>query len=165
MLLVDVNGTLVSADARLPNALLAEAIQSGQVQEFSGYDSLEREVTWGSSRFDLMLAGRDGLCYIEAKSVTLVDDGVGLFPDSPTERGRKHVAELQELVQGGTRAAVAFVIQRADAVAFRPNADADPRFCAALEGALAGGVEVYAFKCEVSMTEIRIAAAVPIMLE
>ena len=116
------------------------------------------------SRIDLLLSGSSCECYIEAKSVTLVEDGVSLFPDAPTERGRKHVSSLVKTLQRGHRAAVVFVTQRADPLSFSPNERADPRFWAVLRDAEARGLEVYAYKCEVTMSRIDISDAVPVSL-
>ncbi len=89
--LVDLGFTLCSADARLPNVLVAEAIESGRVAEFQGYSRVRREVTYGDSRLDMLLEGPGQpcfrSCFIETKSVTLVEDGLALFPDAPTLRG------------------------------------------------------------------------------
>ena len=163
--LVQVGDVLVSADARLPNALLREAIEAGRVPAFAGYDEARAEVTMGDSRVDLRLSGAPGTCYVEVKSVTLVERGVGLFPDAPTTRGRKHVLALrEEAVMRGSRAAVVFVIQRPDAEALSPNLPADPEFCDALQGAAEAGVEVYAFRCAVSRSEATLADEVPVRL-
>ena len=126
--LVKVNDVLVSADARLPNALVREAIEADRIPQLSGYSAIAQEVALEDSRLDLLLSGRPGLCYAEVKSVTLVENGVGLFPDAPTERGRRHMASLASAVRRGHRAAVVFVIQRGDAVAFSTNRSADPLF-------------------------------------
>ena len=66
----------MSADARLPNALVHEKIISGELQEFQGYRDVQREVTLGNSRIDLLLRNNDTRLYIEVKSVTLVENGV-----------------------------------------------------------------------------------------
>ena len=162
--LVDPGGGLASADARLPNLLLYEALREGRLPQFAGYDELFREITFGESRLDLGLAGPAGRCYIEAKSVTLVVDGVGLFPDAPTIRGRKHVGSLSDAVREGHRAAVAFVVQREDAHALTPNDTADPQFGIALRQAAREGVEVYAYRCRVDTDRIVLAGQVPVML-
>ena len=162
--LVEFEGVLVSADSRLPNALLQEAIEAGSLSEFAGYDHLSREITFGDSRLDMLLSSEQGRCYIEAKSVTLVEAGTGLFPDAPTERGRKHLGSLVEAVKQGHRAAVVFVIQRPDARAFRPSEEADPDFCQRLLAAARLGVKVYAYRCRVDRQEIEIADAVPVQL-
>ena len=163
--LVEVGGVLVSADARLPNTLLREAVDAGRVPAFADYDEIRAEVRLGGSRVDLRLFGPSGTCYVEVKSVTLVENGVGLFPDAPTTRGRRHVLELRQAVGEGVRAAVVFVIQRPDARALSPHWRADPDFCDALLEAAAAGVEVYAFGCAVSRAEVTLAARVPVLLE
>ena len=162
LLLVSLDDVLVSADARLPNALLAEAIRRGRLAEFAGYDEVRTEVTFEDSRLDLALSRPDGLCYIEAKSVTLVSDGVALFPDAPTERGRKHLGTLARAVEQGHRAAVVFVVQRPDARRFAPNTAADPEFCERLAAVAAAGVEVHVFRCTVTREEIVLANPLPV---
>ena len=163
--LVKVDGVLVSADARLPNALVREAIEASGLPAFAGYDSLRPEVKFEDSRVDFLLSGPSGLCYIEVKSVTLVEDGVGLFPDAPTERGRRHVLTLCEAVRQGHRAAVVFVVQRPDADSLAPNCPADPEFCRALVHAVRCGVEVYAHRCRVSLASIELADEIPVEMD
>ena len=155
---------LVSADARLPPALLWEAFHEGRLPPFAGFDTARREVVYGDSRLDLLLSGPRGACFIEVKSVTLVEDGVGLFPDAPTERGRRHLGELVRAVEEGYRAAAVFVIQREDARACAPHDAADPAFGRALRDAVVAGVEAYAYVCRVTPREIRLAHAVPVLL-
>jgi sugar fermentation stimulation protein A len=162
--LVDLGTTLVSADARLPNALAAEAFTQGRLPQFRNYSSIRREVTLGESRLDLLLEGPPGLCYVETKSVTLVVDGVGLFPDSPTVRGVKHVRSLAQAVEAGHRAAVVFVIQRDDSQAFSPHDSADPVFGIAFRESLAAGVEAFAYSCRVTETEVTLCRRLPIYL-
>ena len=161
--LVEAAGTLVSADARLPNALVAEAISSGLLEEFGAPASIVRESTFGESRFDLMLEYEGSRRYVEVKSVTLVENGVGLFPDSPTLRGAKHLNTLTEAVRAGHRASVVFVIQRPDANAFAVNQTADPALADALSRAIDGGVDALAYNCLVSRREVRLHRKLPII--
>ncbi len=162
--LVDLGHTLCSSDARLPNFLLHEALVEGRLEEFEGYTDIARERTFEDSRLDLVLSGPSGVCYIEAKSVTLVVDGVGLFPDAPTVRGAKHVGTLAKAVEQGHRAAAVFVVQREDASALTPHDIADPAFGAALRRAIEKGVEAYAYRCRVSQDEIVLSDAIPVHL-
>jgi sugar fermentation stimulation protein A len=119
--LVDLGFSMCSADARLPNALMAEALELKRLPQFIDYPQVRREVTFGESRLDLMLEGPEGQYYVETKSVTLVVNGTGLFPDSPTIRGAKHMRSLEQAVVMGHRAAAVFVIQREDAQSFAPH--------------------------------------------
>ena len=161
--LVEAGGALVSADARLPNALVAEAAEAGTLESIGPPSAITRECTFGESRFDLMLEYECGKRYVEVKSVTLVENGVGLFPDSPTSRGAKHLNTLAEAVLAGHRAAVVFVVQRADAAAFAANEPADPALAEALRRAVAAGVEAYAYNCLVTLNEVRLAHRLPIV--
>lgn len=162
--LVDLGHTLVSADARLPPYLVHEALAEGRLPQFAGYTSFRREVMFGESRLDLLLQGPQGQCYMEVKSVTLVEGGTGLFPDAPTIRGAKHVRSLAQALGEGHRAAVVFVVQREDAAAFAPNDAADPAFGEALRLAHAQGVEVYAYRCRVSRGAVVLADQLPVCL-
>ncbi|MGC9335853.1 MAG: DNA/RNA nuclease SfsA [Anaerolineae bacterium] len=152
----------VSVDARLPNDLVAEALAAGRLDALAGYAEVRREVAWGHSRFDFRLdsAGRRP-CLVEVKSVTLVVDGWGCFPDAVTARGRRHVLELAAAVQAGYRAAVVFVVQRQDVQAFRPHDESDPAFGQALRRAVQQGVEVYACACQVQPGKIAIDRPLP----
>jgi sugar fermentation stimulation protein A len=175
LLMVDLDGTLVSIDARLPSRLLYEtlrqqtqdeALQAGRLEEFAGYAQVRREVTYGQSRLDLVLEGGPdgGRCFIEVKSVTLVKEGVALFPDAPTQRGRRHLGELARARAEGHRAAVVFVVQRDDTIRFSPHYEADPAFGQALREVAQAGVEVYAYKCRVSEEEMTMDVPLPVAI-
>ncbi|MFN2183778.1 MAG: DNA/RNA nuclease SfsA [Anaerolineae bacterium] len=163
--LIEHEGRWVSVDARLPNDLVEEALAAGQLEPLAGYASLRREVTFGRNRFDFLLesAGRPP-CLVEVKSITLVIDGLGCFPDAVTARGRRHVHELAQAIGSGYRAAVVFCVQRDDATGVRPHDESDPEFAQALRDAAAQGVEVYAYACRVEPGTVEIARWLPVHL-
>ena len=135
----------VSVDTRLPNRAVGEWLAEGMLPEFRAYRKVRPEVPLGESRIDFLLRnGRD--CYLEVKSCTLVEGDDALFPDAPTERGRRHVETLAEAAERGLRASVLFVVQRPDASLFRPREETDPAFAHALRDASMRGVEVYAYR-------------------
>ena len=139
--LVRFEGHWVSLDAQLPNDLVAEALHDGQLAPLAGYPTARREVTFGHSRFDFLLEAADKQpCLVEVKSITLVIDGLGCFPDAVTARGRKHVEELAAAIQSGYRGAVIFCIQRDDATGMRPHDESDPDFGHALREAARQGL-------------------------
>lgn len=155
LVLVDLDGTLVSVDSRAPNKVVAEAIEAGRLPEFRGLRIQKREPVFEDSRLDFRLAGASTSMLLEVKSCTQVKDGTGLFPDAPTKRGRRHLHTLVRALDAG-RAAVLFLIQRADAAAFRPNMETDPRFGEALREATEQGVEVYAYNSNVTLQGVSI---------
>jgi len=109
------------------------------------------------------LDGGAGLCYVEVKNVTLLaNDGCYAFPDAVTERGRKHLCGLVDVVKAGHRAAMLYVIPRSDGTAFRAAEEIDPEYSSALKDAVAAGVEVYAWRANVSPESLHLAASVAI---
>lgn len=166
LLLVEVDGRLVSVDARLPPRLFLEAWRAGRLPwlAFSPEWEVHPEPRCGSGRLDLLLRHpRHGQVWIETKSVTWVEEGTAYFPDAPTERGRRHLACLVQKRREGYRTLVVFIVQREDARRFQPH-PADPEFPAALAQAHAQGVEVYAFSFRVSLTGMVPHGPVPVEL-
>lgn len=164
LVLVEYDGTLVSIDSRTPNRVLREAIQAGRIPEFDGLRVERMEPTFQDSRFDLLLRGERSTLILEAKSCTLVEEGVALFPDAPTKRGTRHLKTLVKALEIG-RAAIFFLIQRNDAEAFTPHEAMDPGFAEALREAASAGVEVYAYDSTVTLTGVALNMKLPVILQ
>jgi sugar fermentation stimulation protein A len=163
--LIEMESRWVSVDARLPNHLVEEALHAGTLSALTGYPRVRREVPYGRSRLDFVLQGDDRPpCLVEVKSVTLVIDGLACFPDAVTARGRRHLQELAAALEEGYRAAVVFVVQRADARGLRPHDESDPAFGRTLRDVARRGVEVYAYTCTVEPGRVAIARPVPVHL-
>lgn len=154
---------LVSLDTTLPNRLVGESLKAGALDEFSSWDLVRAEVTMGRSRLDFLLAHADGRqLALEVKSVTLVEDGIALFPDAVTERGARHVRELTELAGNDDwEAAILFVLQRSDGREIQAARSIDPKFADALAVAKAGGVRVLGRRCHVFPDRVELGEAVP----
>jgi len=158
--------TLVGINTGHPNKLVAEALAARRIKALAGYPSLRREVKYGkASRIDLLLeCAQKGLCYVEIKNVHLSRrHGLAEFPDSVTERGKKHLAELSDMVRAGHRAVMIYLIQRGDARRLSLARDVDPGYGAAFDAAAAAGVEAIALRCRMSPEEIVVDRPVPIL--
>jgi sugar fermentation stimulation protein A len=161
---------LVGINTQHANVIADEAITGGVVRELAGYDWSRREVAAGDgTRCDLLLGNgpRDAptaRTWVEVKNVTLVEDGVARFPDAVTLRGRRHLTALADRVARGDRAAMLYVVQRADATAFGPADAIDPAYGAALREAFAAGVEALAYRAEVTTTGIALVESLPVVL-
>ena len=162
--LVSYQGRWVGVDSRLPPSLVVEAWRSGLLERLAGFDTVRREVRLGASRLDLLFQGPEGECYVEAKSVNLVEDGVALFPDAPTTRGARHLDELATAVASGGQAAAVFVVQRNDAAVLVPYVSADPAFADSMRRASEAGVALCALACEVTPTAITPVRVLPVRL-
>jgi len=159
------NGQVMSVDSRAPNKLVLEALRNGDIEELSQYNVVKPEYGYGHTRFDFFLANENESCLLEVKSCTLVKDGVALFPDAETERGRRHVRDLMKAKKEGYRACVLFVVQRTDARMFVPNDETDPEFGKVLREAASEGVEVYAYCSELVGNKISLKGKVKVALE
>ena len=148
---IQVNDTWVNVDTGLPEALALEAVQNDAIPALRGYDSVRTQVKYGqNSRIDLLLESESkGRCYVEVKNTTLVEGTRGLFPDAVTERGRKHLFELADMVEEGHRAVMLYIVSRADVKSFAPAADIDPAYTAALAEVMDRGVEALAYSTQV----------------
>jgi sugar fermentation stimulation protein A len=157
--------TLVGINTGHPNKLVAEAVAAARVKHLAGYPGVRREVKYGrNSRIDLLLeCAEKGLCYVEVKNVHFSrKHGLAEFPDSVTERGAKHLAELSDMVRAGHRAVMVYLIQRGDANKLAFARDIDPTYATAFDAAAAAGVEAIALRCRMSTDEIVVDRPVPI---
>ncbi|MGB0893730.1 MAG: DNA/RNA nuclease SfsA [Parashewanella sp.] len=141
------------------NNLAQEGIEQGIIKQLQGYQTLKREVKYGEekSRIDILLTS-DTLvdCYVEVKSCTLLEDGCGYFPDSVSVRGQKHLRELMHMVQQGHRAVLLFIVQHTGIDRVRAAKHIDPEYAKLLTEAAELGVEVLAYKADISSEEIKL---------
>jgi sugar fermentation stimulation protein A len=113
----------------------------------------------------LLQHGARPACYIEVKSVTLLRGaGVAAFPDAVSQRGSKHLRELIGMVRQGYRAVLFFCVQRVDAEVIEPARDIDPIYANTLATAVQQGVEVLAYRAQLSPTEITLTTRLPFRL-
>ena len=153
---------LINMDAQAPNAAFGEFARSGGF--LPDVREVRAEVRYGASRFDFRLETDEKTHFVEVKGVTLEEDGVVRFPDAPTERGVKHLKELQAAAAAGFGTHAVFVIQMADVAHFEPNDRTHAAFGAALREAAESGVQIHAFWCRVTPGGMTIAGKVPVVL-
>ncbi len=171
--LVEVPGTLIGINTQVPNRLVKQAVEKGLIPELSGYDKVSAEVkTSAHTRLDLVLEQtgtlehqRSRKCYVEIKNCTLVEEGRAMFPDAVTERGQKHLEELERLVSLGYRGVIFFLIQRMDANFFSPADKIDKAYGEKLRKAVKNGVEIVVKDTIITTERIRIGHPLPVTLD
>ncbi|MCD6515587.1 MAG: DNA/RNA nuclease SfsA [Candidatus Odinarchaeota archaeon] len=140
------NNIWVFVNSGFHSKIARELILSGRIKDFKGCHILKSEVIYGNSRIDFLLKHKDGqLCYLEVKGCTLVENGYGMFPDAPTERGEKHIRELIKAKREGYDAVILFVVMRPDANLVIPNMRTDIKFAKAVRDARSVGVKFFAY--------------------
>lgn len=150
----------INMDSQAPNRAAAEALP----RLFPGLTLLRPEAVFGASRLDFYLEQGERKTFVEVKGVTLEENGLALFPDAPTERGVKHMKELENCLREGFGAAVLFMIQMKGVTCFSPNRKTHPAFADALIHAQAAGVQAMAYDCDVRPDSMTVSEPVPIRL-
>lgn len=160
-------GYLACIHSARANALAEEAIERGVIKELQGYQSLRREVRFGEegSRIDILLEQAGGpSCYVEVKSVTLLlEQGLGVFPDAVSDRGRKHLRELATMALQGQRAVLLFAVLHKGIDRVAPADQIDARYGEAFREAIQAGVEVLAYQAQITATQISLQAPLKVL--
>ena len=155
-------GDTICVNTARANQLAVEAIETGIIRELTGYEQLKTEVRYGdeNSRIDILLTSSEHpSCYIEVKSVTLLDEahqGQGYFPDAVTTRGQKHLRELTKMVQNGHRAVLLFTVLHSGIEKVSPAHHIDPQYSKLLKNAQEQGVEILCYAAQLSNTEVKL---------
>ena len=137
------NFGLINIDSQAPNKVAKEWLES------KDYSYIKPEYTYGNSRIDFYMEKDDKKYLMEVKGCTLERNGIGYFPDAPTERGVKHIYELIKAKEEGFEVALAFVIQMEGVNEVLPNIDTHPEFGIAIADAKKAGVSIVFIKCRV----------------
>lgn len=162
---------LINMDSQAPNIAAAQWLREivSSMGETSKEYIVRTEVKYGNSRFDLCVehsvAGETKKTFIEVKGVTLEENGVALFPDAPTERGIKHIRELEKCVKEGNEAYILFVIQMKGMTEFRPNEQTHKEFADALHHAAKAGVKIIARDCIVTPDSMEIDEKIEVVIK
>lgn len=145
----------VNIDSQAPNQVVKEWLNSSPAL-FKNITLIKPEYTYGNCRMDFYLECGSRKILMEVKGCTLEIDGIGYFPDAPTERGVKHLYELAEAAKKGYECYIAFVIAMPGVRKVLPNVKTHPEFGTALAAAMEAGVKVLYLPCNVSPDEMSI---------
>lgn len=148
---------LICINTLRANQLVAEALANKCIPELSEYNTIRPEIKYGSenSRIDFFLT-KEGLsdCFIEVKSVTLLEDNQGFFPDTVTLRGQKHLRELTLIAKEGKRAILMFVALHSGIHVASAAAHIDSKYAYLLEDAIKNGVEVLCYQVDINTRQM-----------
>ncbi|MDG6881767.1 Sugar fermentation stimulation protein A [Phocoenobacter uteri] len=139
-------GDLICVNTQRANQLVQEALQNNWIAELSEYQQIQAEVKYGDekSRIDFLL---DEKCFVEVKSTTLLTEkGIGMFPDTQTLRGQKHLRELTSVANQGNRAVVLFAILHSGINSFQVAEQIDPKYAELCKTAQLNGVQMLCYK-------------------
>ena len=123
----DYQDSYVLLDTIKTNYLVEVMLKRNLIDIFRDAASIRREVTVKRSRFDFLVE-QEGKkpALLEVKSCSLCHRGVAMFPDAPTNRGRRHLEDLEILARDGYyRCYTLYLINHKHARVFMPNRHTD----------------------------------------
>lgn len=138
----DSQGTLV--DTQLQMRAFERAMEMRIIPWLDGYHVVRRNALLGTSLIDYLLKNGGENAYLEVKSAVLKDGNYAAYPDCPSARGRRHVAELTDYVKQGGQAILLFIAALPGVTAFRPYRAGDHEMCELLAKAKQAGVQMRA---------------------
>lgn len=155
LIAVEKNNKIVNIDSQVPNVVVEEALKNGKIKNIMP-SIIKREVSYLNSRFDIYFENNNKKCFMEVKGVTLENDGVAMFPDAPTLRGKRHIEELIKATNEGYVAYILFLVQMGGIKSFRPNYKTDIEFSKTLDFAKEIGVNILVYDTIVTSCSINI---------
>ncbi|MDP8079896.1 DNA/RNA nuclease SfsA [Phocoenobacter skyensis] len=153
-------GDFICVNTQRANQLVNEALQHKWIEELVQYQQIQAEVKYGEekSRIDFLL---DESCFVEVKSTTLLtENGIGMFPDTQTLRGQKHLRELTTMAQQGYSAVIFFAILHSGIHTFEVAKQIDPKYAELFQQALDNGIQAVCYKAKFTVDN-----GVPVVME
>lgn len=161
-------GHLVAVDPDHAKILIMEALKSGIIHELQGYQFLPISSIWAgfNSGLEVLINPEDARCFLCIEQVIVGDvqgEGAGYFPEV-RYGGLLHLEELMTLRKMGHRAVLFFCVQHTGIQYVKIAEFIEPRYSKLLKEALNAGVEVLAYKANISLKEMTLMSSVPVVM-
>ena len=147
----------VNIDSQAPNKVVGEWLATKDytfIKPPRTHRRTSLRYKYGDSRLDFYMEKGEEKYLMEVKGCTLEINGIGYFPDAPSERAVRHVKELLHAKKQGYHCILAFVIAMPNVSVVRPNMSTHPAFGEVLEEALRNGVDVWYLTCQITHDSI-----------
>ncbi|MEC9321840.1 MAG: DNA/RNA nuclease SfsA [Chloroflexota bacterium] len=120
--------TLIGLNTHHSNQIARYLLKNRLVPGLEQVDVIDTEVVHERSRFDFLVLEEGIPLFLEVKSVSLSGNGIAMFPDAVTERGRRHLKELANLGSPGKANIILFIAQGSENDLFMPDYHTDLEF-------------------------------------
>ncbi|MGB9553110.1 MAG: DNA/RNA nuclease SfsA [Candidatus Caldatribacteriaceae bacterium] len=147
---VEDTGGLAFLDTALQMKAFEVAFWKGLFPWLSRWESYRRNPRSGNSILDYLFVCGEKRAYAEIKSALFRKEDLALYPDAPTERGRKHLQTLMALQRQGFVTYFLLAVGLPQVVGFAPFTERDPEVARLLQEAQKKGVVVKSFVLRLS---------------
>jgi sugar fermentation stimulation protein A len=165
--IIKVKKKLVGVNTHFANKIANHGLLNNLIKEVSNNDSVKPEVFFNKeTRFDFLVKKDNQKIFIEVKNVTLFrEEKTAEFPDSVTSRGSKHLKTLIEAIKKGYKTYLLFLVQIQGVENFKIAKDIDKEYYKNYLLAKKAGVNFLAYRCKISLNEIKIEKKINIINE
>jgi sugar fermentation stimulation protein A len=163
--LINMNNIWVGVNPTISRKVVQESLQNGAIKGLRRFHIVAEAKLGKPRRVDFVLQSMEKNCYINVHSVTWAEKGRARFPDAASETHRRAIRELSVAARQGHRAIALFHVLRRDCKSFQPARDVDGYFFRALTDAQRAGVQILAFRAEVSPSGISLGKPIPVLME
>ncbi|MCF8884729.1 MAG: DNA/RNA nuclease SfsA [Aigarchaeota archaeon] len=144
---VIVNDLAVLIDTITQARVFEIALEKEMIDWLKGYNVKKKEARMHGVRFDYLLSNGLEDIVVELKSAAyLSNDGAAMYPDTPSERGLKHVRILNELKKNNISTMIIFIAAHPYSRYFKPNFQVHPELRDALCESIQLGVPIKSLK-------------------
>lgn len=164
--MINMYGTWVGVNVSVPRKVVAESLRSNLVPPFTSFSDLALDAEYGRGKtIDILMQGQEHNLFMNVYHVAWAENRVAKFPETPNARARKGLTDLTEVAEQGHRAVAFFFVQRGDCDVFAPAVDVDPEFAKIMRKAQHQGVELMAYRADVSPEGISLGVPIPCALD
>jgi sugar fermentation stimulation protein A len=160
--LIRMNDAWVGINVAMPRKILAESLRAKLIPSLTPFNDLLLDAEYGrGNKVDIMMQGVEQNLFINVYHVARAETGIAKFPETPSTRARKRLKELAEIAAQGHKAIAFFLVQRSDCRSFSPAVTVDPEFQKLFHEARRRGVEMMAYRAQVTPEEISLGVPIP----
>lgn len=160
--MINMNGTWVGVNVFVPRKVVAESLRAHRIPSLIGFDDLTLDAEYGlGNTVDILMLGVEYNLFMNVYHVAWVENRVAKFPETANARARKGMQNLLDIAEQGHRAVAFFLVQRGDCDRFAPAVDVDPEFGNIFKKAQLKGVEIMAYRADVSPKGIQLGVPLP----
>ena len=147
---------LVGVNTHMANKIVNHGLSNNLINELKNNDKINSEVFFTKeTRFDFLTEKKGQKSFIEVKNVTLFrDKKTAEFPDAITSRGSKHLLELINAIKKGYKSYLIFLVQIQKMEFFKIAKDIDSKYYENYLMAKKAGVNILAYRCNISSKKI-----------
>ena len=129
-------------DTNMQMRAFEKTLELGVVPWLKNCRCVKRNVRLGKSVIDYLIKCDKKEIYLEVKSAVKRKNIFAMYPDAPSERGRKHIIELKNAIKRGKNAMVVFISSLPNVKAFKPSEEIDPMLNEILKMAYKNGLKI-----------------------